>query len=151
MENSMVNETTSTPDDKLRTFYLAQRDKHLDQFMAINARSVFVILTLVVSILVGFDKIHALAVCPTTVDYVAAVIFCAGIVLLTLSGVCISLFHTARIRALETKSWSLATLSKQDFKIIPDVDWKNPFRVTLIGVILVVLAILMLLYHNLFG
>jgi hypothetical protein len=43
--------------EKLRTLYISQRDKHLEQFMAINARAVFTVLALVVSILVGFDKI----------------------------------------------------------------------------------------------
>jgi hypothetical protein len=136
--------------EELRTLFIAQRDKHLEQFMAINARSVFVILALVVSILVGFDKIpdfksheHA--------GMTAATFFCIGLVLLTVSSVFISLFHTAKIRALELKSWAAKDMAAEDFQIIPSEGWMNPFRLTLVGIICVIVAVLILLKYKLFG
>ena len=137
--------------EELRTLYISQRDKHLEQFMAINARSVFVVLALVVSILVGFDKIQALPMPSKTVGAVAAGFFCLGLLLLTLAAVFISLFHTAMIRALETKSWLVKELTKEDFRIIPPEGWKNPFRLSLMGVLCISVAILIPLKYRFLG
>ena len=130
-----------------RTSFIAQRDKHLEQFMAINARSVFVVLALVVSILVGFDKIETLNV-PKHDGPIAAAVFCLGAILLTISSVIISLFHTKQIRSLEAKSWSVVDLTDEDLRVIPKEGWKNPFPYTLLGVICVIVAILILLKHK---
>ena len=133
--------------DELRTLYIAQRDKHLEQLMAINARSVFAVLALAVSILVGLDKIEILKI-PQPDGTFSAVFFVIAFLLLTVAGALISLFHTKTIRSLETKICSVKDVTKEDFRIITPNDWKNPFRLTLAGVICVIVAILILLKHK---
>jgi hypothetical protein len=137
-------------EDERRTLYIAQRDKHLEQLMAINARAVFTVLALVVSLLVGFEKIKA----PEGVGHAAvamAIFFVMGVLLLTISAVRISTFHTRMIRMLEAKSFVVPDLAKDDFLVIPPGGRANPFVGTLAGVSCLILAILIPLICKLLG
>jgi hypothetical protein len=137
-------------EDERRTLYIAQRDKHLEQLMAINARAVFTVLALVVSLLVGFEKIKA----PEGVGHAAvamAIFFVMGVLLLTISAVRISTFHTRMIRRLEAKSFVVPDLAKDDFLVIPPGGGANPFVGTLAGVSCLILAILIPLICKLLG
>jgi hypothetical protein len=137
-------------DDDLRTLYVALRDKHLAQLMAINTRAVFTVLALVVSILIGFDKINPLNLCKVAATLVEG-LFLLGILMLIIAAVRMSSFHIAKIRTLERKSWSPTALTEDDFLIVPPSNWSSPFPFTGAGVVCLILAALIPLANRLFG
>ena len=137
-------------ENELRKFYLEQRDKHLEQFMAINTRAVFAVLALVVSIVLGLNKITNLNLIwlYTTV---ICLLFFLGTVLLTAAAVKMSIFHTSRIREFQVKSITCVPFKDDDFLIIPPSEkvW-HPFKLALAGIICLVAAVLMPLFYMLF-
>lgn len=137
-------------DDDLRTLYVALRNKHVAQLMAINTRAIFTVLALVVSILIGFDKINPLNLCKVAAHF-AEGLFLLGILMLTSASVRMSSFHVNKIRVLERKSWSPTALTENDFLIVPPSDWMSPFPFIGAGVVSLILAALIPLTYRLFG
>jgi hypothetical protein len=135
-------------DDDLRTLYVAQRDKHLGQLMAINTRAIFTVLVSVVSILIGFDKVNSLKL-PKCSAIWAASLFLLGTVMLLIAAVRMSSFHVIKIRMLENKSWSIKAPAEDDFHIVPPSDWKSPFPFIFVGILCLILAVVIPLTHRL--
>lgn len=131
-----------------RNFFLGQRDKHLDQFMAINAKAAFAAATAIIGLILGANRLRH-ADLTTQQSYSFFAVFGLGLILLLVGNFLLARFHTRKIREFEKLSAECdegdTKRPSRHYQIIPTTSWTNPFNCVLFGITLCLFAALFLL------
>ena len=119
---------------------VAQRDKHLAQFMEINAKGAFAVITAILAVTFGVDRVKGLL---HEHPYFCEIAWAVGIavVLLAYAAFRLSWFHTGRIRKIQKRILAGdAKARRGDYQIIPD--WPDANFAVFIGILLLLAAAL---------
>lgn len=122
----------------LQQALLQQRDKHLEQFMAISGKATFAVLTAIFVVYLGGKDIAELKVRAPFLWVVTALML-AGIGLLTYAAYLFSSFHTSQIRSMQARFFTGdERLTALDMQIIPPTEREN--RLVMAGLVCLMLA-----------
>lgn len=136
-----------------RDFFREQRDKHLEQWMAVSGRVSFGAIALLASVWISMEKLPRISL--ESLSYIGTALFAsafllilAGVVLLIWASVSISRFHTKQIERLQCKMAApdATSVQHEDCRIIvPESRWPmHPHRAVLFGLIALGLGTLLL-------
>lgn len=109
----------------LAKFYAEQRDKHVQQIMAINGQGTFGTLAVAGAVLIGSLGLKKGDFTKADIDSMTPwfIVTAVGILSLFIAAAMYSIFHTGKIKRFETlirNRTAFARLAKNEFQIMPN-------------------------------